>query len=252
MEDSLQYRYFTKEQFDKIDPEAIPKHVAIIPDGNRRWAKSRELAPSKGHEEGAPTLVDIVCGAKDLGVKTITFYIFSTENWIRDQDEIDALMMLTHIFLIDQRPIMLKEGIRVQTIGEVSKLPEYVQQTIEESKKATAHCDSINLVLALNYGARNELTRVMQSLSGQVLKGHLLPDAISEDLINNMLDTAPYGDPELLIRTSGELRLSNFLLWQLSYAEIYVTDVLWPDFRPSHLYTAILSYKQREKRFGGV
>lgn len=252
MENSLQYRYFSKEQFDKILSHPAPRHIAIIPDGNRRWAKSQELAVSKGHEEGGISLIDIVCSAKDLGVKTLTFYLFSTENWNREQEEIDALMMLLHLFLIDQRPVMLKEGIRLQTIGGVSKLPEYVQQTLQESKTATEHCSSINMVFALNYGGRDELKRAVQSLSKQVAEKKLSPEAITEELIGNALDTAPYGDPELLIRTSGEFRLSNFLLWQLSYTEIYVTDVLWPDFRPAHLYDAVVSFQRREKRFGGL
>lgn len=252
MNDTEQHRYFTLDQFDKLLIDKTPSHVAIIPDGNRRWAKSRELNPSKGHEEGASTLVDIVCAAKDLGVKTVSFYLFSTENWSRAEEEVDALMMLLHLFLIDQRPTMLKEGIRVQTIGEISKLPQYVQDTIKESKQATEHCNNINMVLALNYGSRDELRRSFQSLAKKIALGKLTPEDITESMIGQSLDTAPFGDPELLIRTSGELRLSNFLLWQLSYSEIYVTDVLWPNFRPLHLYEAILSYQQRERRLGGL
>lgn len=248
----MNLRYFTRDQFNVIETCKTPSHVAIIPDGNRRWAKSRELTPSKGHEEGAASLVDIVCAAKDLGVKTVTFYLFSTENWSRPQDEVDALMLLLHLFLIEQRPVMLREGIRLETIGEISKLPAYVIQTIEESKKATTDCHTINMVLALNYGARDELRRVFQSLAKEVALGNLSPEAITETKIAAALDTTPYGDPELLIRTSGELRLSNFLLWQISYSEMYVTDVLWPDFRPKHLYEAVLNYQQRERRLGGL
>lgn len=252
MTNAPQFRYFTEEQFRQINPGQVPSHIAIIPDGNRRWAKKQNLAPSQGHEEGAASLVDIVCAAKDLGVKTVTFYLFSTENWSRQQDEIDALMMLLHLFLIDQRPIMLKEGIRLQTIGVGSKLPEYVQQTIQETKAATEHCGMVDMVLALNYGARDELKRAVQALAKEVVEGRLAPDSINEELIGKSLDTAPFGDPELLIRTGGEIRISNFLLWQLSYAEIYVTDILWPNFRPLHLYEAVLSYQQRERRFGGL
>lgn len=248
----MNLRYFSQEQFDALESYKTPSHIAIIPDGNRRWAKNRELIPSKGHEEGAASLVDIVCSAKDLGVKTVTFYLFSTENWSRPQDEVDALMLLLHLFLIEQRPIMLREGIRLQTIGDITKLPDYVIQTVEESKKATIDCQTINMVLALNYGARDELRRAFQSLAQQVSQGELTPEAIKEATIAAALDTAPYGDPELLIRTSGELRLSNFLLWQISYSEMYVTDVLWPDFRPKHLYDAVLSYQQRERRLGGL
>lgn len=248
----MNLRYFSTEQYRAIENAQIPSHIAIIPDGNRRWAKMRELVPSKGHEEGASSLVDIACAAKDLGVKTITFYLFSTENWSRSQEEVDALMLLLHLFLIEQRPVLLQEGVRLQTIGEISKLPAYVIDTIEETKKATSNCKTINMVLALNYGARDELTRAVRTVAQQVSSGALAPEAIEERMIAAALDTAPYGDPDLLIRTSGELRLSNFLLWQISYAEMYVTDVLWPDFRPKHLYDAVVSYQQRERRLGGL
>lgn len=247
-----QFRYFTEAQFSQINPERVPSHIAIIPDGNRRWAKNQNLSASQGHEEGAASLVDIVCAAKDLGVKTVTFYLFSTENWRRHQDEVDALMMLLHLFLIDQRPTMLKEGIRLRTIGVGSKLPEYVQQTIRESETATMHCDMVDMVLALNYGARDEIKRAIQTLAKKASEGSLTPETIDEELIGKTLDTAPFGDPELLIRTGGELRISNFLLWQLSYAEIYVTEILWPNFKPLNLYEAVLSYQQRERRFGGL
>ncbi len=248
----MNLRYFSEEQHRALENAKVPSHVAIIPDGNRRWAKMRELVPSKGHEEGAASLVDIACAAKDLGVKTITFYLFSTENWTRTQEEIDALMLLLHLFLIEQRPVLLREGVRLQTIGEISKLPAYVIDTIEETKKVTIDCQTINMVLALNYGARDELTRAFRTVAKQVSSGALAPEMIEEGMIAAALDTVAYGDPDLLIRTSGELRLSNFLLWQISYAEMYVTDVLWPDFRPKHLYDAVVSYQQRERRLGGL
>ncbi len=248
----MNLRYFSQDQHGQLHPENIPNHIAIIPDGNRRWAKSRELNPSKGHEEGASTLVDIVCAAKDLGVKTVTFYLFSTENWSRPPEEVDALMFLLHMFLIDQRPVMLREGIHLQTIGETSKLPAYVIETINESKTATEHCNTINMVLALNYGARDELRRAITTIAEKVSAGTIQSHHITETMIAESLDTAAYGDPELLIRTSGELRLSNFLLWQLSYSEVYISDVLWPDFRPVHLFKAILDYQQRERRLGGL
>lgn len=248
----MNLRYFTLDELTALNPKTVPSHIAIIPDGNRRWAKNRELNPSKGHEEGATTLVDIVCAAKDMGVKNVSFYLFSTENWSRPKEEVDALMFLLHMFLIDQRPVMLREGIRLQTIGEISKLPSYVIDTICESKEATAHCSSVNMVLALNYGARDEMRRAVTSIAEKISAGSLASHEITEAEIANNLDTAPYGDPELLIRTSGELRLSNFLLWQLSYAEVYISEVLWPDFRPVHLYKAILEYQKRERRLGGL
>lgn len=248
----MNLRYFTEEQFQALNPTKIPSHVAIIPDGNRRWAKNKQMNPSKGHEESALTLVDIACAAKDLGVKTITLYLFSTENWSRPQEEIDALMLLLHLFLIDECPRLVQEGIRLETIGDYTKFPSFVVETIEKTKNATAQGQSLNAVLALNYGGRDEICRAVKKIAHQVQKGDLVAEEVSPLLIAKELDTAPYGDPELLIRTSGELRLSNFLLWQISYAEIYVTNVLWPDFRPQHLYEAVLSYQSRERRLGGV
>jgi len=248
----MNFRFFSQDELDTLNPNFLPTHVAIIPDGNRRWAKKRELNPSKGHEKSANSFADIVCAAKDLGIKTVTFYLFSTENWSRSQEEIDALMFLLHVFLTDQLPIMLREGIRMETIGDVSRLPPFVVDSIHQTKSETAHCNSINMVLALNYGARDEMRRAVTSIAEKVSVGTLAPHEITEAIIADNLDTAPYGDPQLLIRTSGELRLSNFLLWQLSYAEVYISEVLWPDFKPVHLYQAILDYQKRERRLGGL
>lgn len=248
---SNQYRYFTKEQLGGLDPQSTPRHIAIIPDGNRRWARNQNMSHDEGHREGANGLIEIVKAAKDLGVKAITFYLFSTENWTRPEDEVDALMWLLHNFMIDQRKAMLEEGIRVNTIGDLKRLPEYVQNTIHETKQDTIRCDQINMIMALNYGSRDEIRRALASIVEDVENQKINKEDITEELIASYLDTAPWGDPDLLIRTSGEMRVSNYLLWQISYSEVYVTDVLWPDFQPKDLFEAIQEFQTRERRLGG-
>ncbi len=240
--------YYTAEQLHALNPARVPRHVAFIPDGNRRWAKKRETSAAKGHREGADILMDIVKAAKALGVKASTFYIFSTENWTRDAVEVQALLWLLESYLIEQCPVMLENEIRFQTIGDLSRFPACVRETVQATKDATAHCATMDLVLALNYGARDELRRAFQSmLNDEIWK----KETVTEALISQYLDTVQWPDPELLIRTSGEQRLSNFLLWQTSYTEVYTTNVLWPDFTPKNLLTAILEFQQRERRLGG-
>jgi undecaprenyl diphosphate synthase len=244
-------RYFHSSELAALDFDNIPKHVAIIPDGNRRWARQQNFEISDGHHEGADTLMTIVKAAKDLGVQTITFYLFSTENWSRPKEEVDALMCLLEIFLVGQRETMLEEGVRLSSIGDPSKLPESSQAILDETRQITRHCNEIELVTALNYGARNELTRAFHAMLKECLENKFSPGQVSEEMVSSYLDTARWPDPELLIRTSGESRLSNFLLWQLSYSEIYVTEQLWPDFRPRNLLEALLHYQHRERRRGG-
>lgn len=241
--------YFTKEELSQAKKAQIPSHVAIIMDGNRRWEAIRGVVFS-GHNSGADVVLRVVGAAKELGIKTITVYAFSTENWTRSSREVDHVFSLVEKSLIQQLPKMIEEGVRLGTIGDVSKLPPSLQRTLEEFKKQTEHCSKINLVLALNYGARDEITRAVRSLAECVHAGTLKPQEIDEKLIENSLDTAPWGDPELLIRTGGMVRLSNYLLWQSSYTELCFLDVLWPDFAPSHLLNAILSYQKRERRWG--
>ncbi len=222
-----------------------PQHIAIIMDGNRRWAKEGGIPSMMGHWKGAEVLSEVLKSAADLGVKTVTVYAFSTENWKRSEGEVEAIMEILETYLVQKRAEMIQDGVRLDAIGNISQLPPPVQKALEETKRITAEGSKINLVLAINYGARDELCRVFKKLLGTS------PELVTENLISSYLDTAPWGDPELLIRTGGEQRVSNFLLWQISYAEIYIANVLWPDFNSKHLIEAIGSYQRRHRR-GGV
>lgn len=224
----------------------IPRHVAIIPDGNRRWAQERRSGSEIGHQRGADAVLDIIKAAKELGIQTVTIYTFSTENWNRPKQEIDALFFLMDSYLKSQCLRMIANGVRLHSIGDVTALPIPLQNTLAETKAATAHCSKINFVMALNYGGRNEITRAVQRLASSQTPLH----TITESMISNHLDTAPFGDPELLIRTSGEQRISNFLLWQISYTEIYTTDLYWPDFTPKNLCEAVQAFQKRQRRVG--
>lgn len=241
---------FNEQMRQRLHQRTIPKHIAFIPDGNRRWALQKGTSISQGHQQGGNSLITIAKAATELDIETLTFYLFSTENWNRSPFEVNHLMELLHDFLIEQLQTMLEYGIRLQTIGILEPLPDYVQNTIAKTKVATANSSKIEMVLALNYGARDELCRTFRRLGEKIQKGELTPGAITEELISKHLDTAPWRDPELLIRTSGEMRISNYLLWQLSYSEIYVTSVLWPDFQPEHFFEAILNYQNRHRRLG--
>lgn len=243
--------FFSKEQMALLDKTRVPKHVAIIPDGNRRWAKREEFHSNDGHRYGADILMDIVKSGRELGIKTMTFYTFSTENWHRDPEEVAGLMWLLQTYLSDKCNEMIEWGIRFQCIGDLSKLPLDLYHTIQETKLATSNCDKIDMVLAVNYGSRDELCRAIQSIAVDFSQEKIHKENITTDLVSSYLDTHNFQDPELLIRTSGEMRISNFLLWQLSYSEIYVSNVLWPDYRPYHLFEAIYNYQQRKRRLGG-
>lgn len=249
--ETLPATLFSSDDINRLDLLRIPKHVAVIMDGNRRWAKERGLPPIMGHWEGAEVLVDIVRAASELGIQTITVYSFSTENWLRSGEEIEALMQLFEVYLIRQKDRMVREGIRLETIGDISRLPKHVKEAFTFTQNATQHCSKINLVLALNYGARDEIRRAMIKILELNQNQKIQPFDLTEDLIARHLDTSRWGDPELMIRTSGELRVSNFLLWQISYAEIYVTEKLWPDFTPKDLLDAVMAYQKRGRRLGG-
>ncbi len=238
---------YSTEEMSQLDLLKIPKHIAIIMDGNRRWAKQRGLPSAMGHWEGAEVLSNLLRGAAQIGVKTLTAYAFSTETWKRPQDEIEDLMDLFHLYLVRKKETMVRDGVKLDAIGDLSKLPEKVIRIFYETKKATNHSDRINLVLALNYGGRDEICRAVR----KILEEKISPDEITEECIARHLDTNLYGDPDLLIRTSGEMRISNFLLWQISYAEIFSTPVLWPDFSPKELLKAILAFQNRNRRLGG-
>lgn len=234
------------KELPKVNAMSAPEHVAIIMDGNRRWAKNQGLPVSAGHFRGAERLTQIVQAASAFGIKVLTVYAFSTENWKRPSVEVKALMQLFKSYLKRQRSSMIKEGVRLNTIGDVSKFPKDVLQVLEETIEATKEGAKLDLIIALNYGARDELKRAI----GAMIDDKISKEELSEDLISSYLDTAKWKDPDLLIRTSGESRVSNFLLWQISYSEVFVTDVLWPDFGEKDLLAAIQEYQKRELRLG--
>jgi undecaprenyl diphosphate synthase len=239
----------SSEDLSRLDTLKIPKHVAVIMDGNRRWARQKGLTPIAGHWEGAEVLTDVVRAASEIGIETVTVYAFSTENWLRSEQEVESLQNLFEVYLKSKKEAMLRDGIRLDTIGDLCRFPLSLQEAFEEVKRATDHCRKINLVLALNYGARDEIRRAMVKIFEKAEK--MSPEELTEELISKHLDTSRWGDPELMIRTSGEHRLSNFLLWQISYAEIYVTEKLWPDFSPKDLLEAIEDFQKRGRRLGG-
>lgn len=243
---------FHPSQLALLDRSRIPQHIAIIPDGNRRWAKKRLSTIHEGHREGADTLMEIVKAAQELDIKGITFYSFSTENWNRPPEEVMALMALFTTYLTEQREEMVQSGIKLETIGDLTPLPSYLRETIHATKVATQDCNKISLILALNYGSRNEICRAFRAILDDYDQRCLSKEEINEATISRYLDTYQWGDPDLLIRTSGELRVSNFLLWQISYSEIHVAPVLWPDFTPQHLIEAILDFQGRQRRWGGA
>lgn len=241
---------YSHQELALLDLHRLPKHVAIIMDGNRRWAKRRGLPLAMGHWEGAEVLTDIVRAAAELGIKALTVYSFSTENWLRPEKEIETLMNVFEHYLVHKKELMVRDGVRLEAIGDLSRLPPRVQEAFFAAKKATEQCDRIQLVLALNYGGRDEIRRAVVKILQDHEQHKLSSDALTEESIARYLDTTRWGDPDLLIRTSGEWRISNFLLWQISYAEFYVTDILWPEFSPKQLLEAVLSYQRRDRRGG--
>lgn len=228
----------------------IPKHLAIIMDGNGRWAEKRHLPRIFGHRKGVETVQRVVGDCLDLGIGSLTLYAFSSENWGRPRDEVDALMGLLGTFLKKELSQLQERGIRLVAIGELERLPEATVKILKDIMRATSQNDQMVLNLALSYGSRNELTRAMQKLGRDVLEGRLRPEDISEQDIEARLDTRDIPDPDLLIRTSGEMRVSNFLLWQIAYAELCFTETLWPDFSRDELMSALQEYNNRQRRFG--
>lgn len=241
-----------KRKFNLLDLTKIPKHIAIIMDGNRRWARKNDLPSIAGHKKGADTLTQVVKTSVNLGVKILTVFAFSTENWTRSNEEINNLMKLFVFYLKKQAGFMLKEKISLNVIGDLGKCPEILQKTFCETIEKTKNGDKLNLVIAVNYGSKNEIKRAIIKILDEYDKQKITKKDISEEFIRKYLDTKDYKDPDLLIRTSGEQRLSNFLLWQLSYTEIYVTDVLWPDFNKKAFLNAIIEYQNRKRRLGGA
>ena len=230
----------------------VPQHVAIILDGNGRWAKSKGMPRNYGHVQGAKT-VEVICEeAYRMGIQYLTVYAFSTENWDRPADEVDALMGLLRNYMKTCLKTAAKNNMCVRVIGEKSRLDEDIRKRIVELEEATKGNTGLHFQIAINYGGRDEIVRAARKLARQVKEGTLLPEEITQECLGDALDTAGIPEPDLLIRTCGEQRISNFLLWQLAYTEIFVTDCLWPDFDQEELEKAILAYNKRERRFGGV
>ncbi len=243
------------EPISKLSPQAqaaIPTHVAVIMDGNGRWAKQRGLPRVEGHRNGVESVRTIVRSAGEVGIKYLTLYAFSVENWNRPKDEVDTLMKFLARFLKNEIGELNKNNVRLEAIGQIWRLPEFVQEQLEKTKAALAKNNGLTLILALSYGGRTELVEATRAIADKVKGGRLDPAEITERVISDHLYTRHWPDPDLLIRTSGEVRVSNFLLWQISYAEFVVTPTLWPDFRKQQLFEALEEYARRHRRFGGV
>jgi len=230
----------------------IPGHIAIIMDGNGRWAKERNIARTAGHRQGIKRVKEIIKAAAEFGVKVITLFAFSAENWLRPQNEINMLMRALSRFLDSEISQLDKNNIRFISIGRDEPLPEYIQTKIRQAQNRTKDNTGLTVVLALNYGARQEIVDAAKRFAQAVIEGKMNPDDLDTEKFSNYFYTAGLADPDLLIRTSGEMRLSNFLLWQLSYAELYFVKKYWPDFTKSDLEKAIRIYRKRERRFGGI
>ena len=235
-----------------LDPQRLPRHVAIIMDGNGRWAKKRLLNRIKGHEKGADAVRAVVRACREIGIPYLTLYAFSTENWARPQMEVDALMALLQKFLKTEAEELRTNNIRLRTIGETHRLPDEVRRSLEEVISQTRPNDGLNLILALSYGGRSEIIHAVREVAAEAAAGQLAPAAIDDALLAGKLFTRDIPDPDLLIRTSGEMRLSNFLLWQLAYAEFCFTPTLWPDFGKEEFIQILTDYQGRERRFGKV
>jgi undecaprenyl diphosphate synthase len=233
-----------------LDPEKIPSHVAIIMDGNGRWAKKRLLNRIKGHEKGSETVRTIVRTCREIGIPILTLYAFSTENWQRPKSEVAALMALLKRFLESEKTEMLDNNVRLNAIGQIERLPGYVRKTLGKTMDLTKKNDGLCLNLALSYSGRSEIIRMVKQIAKKVKDGHIDPDLITSELISEHLYTGDMPDPDLLIRTSGEVRISNFLLWQIAYTEIHITDTLWPDFGKDEFVQILKDYQRRERRFG--
>lgn len=239
-----------KSQATLIEQGKIPEHIAIIMDGNGRWAKSRGNIRSYGHKAGVDSVRDVTEACAQIGVKYLTLYAFSTENWGRPKMEVNALMRLLANSLRKEADNLNENNIKLKTIGQIDRFPKNCRRELQEAVKLTEDNDRLHLCLALSYSGRWDITEAVKKLAHQVKKGDVAPDDINDEMISANLSTADIPDPELIIRTSGEYRLSNFLLWQLAYSELYITETYWPDFRRDELYKAIQSFQQRERRFG--
>lgn len=237
---------------DQIIAERLPKHIAIIMDGNGRWAQERGQDRIYGHMNGVKSVREVVEGAAELGIHCLTLYAFSTENWERPEKEVTALMELMVDTIRKEVDSLIKNNIKLHVIGELSMLPQQARAALDEALKLTASNNGLNLIVALSYSSRWEIAEAIKQIAKQVQDGKLDPIDIDQDTLQHFLSTREFPDPELMIRTSGEQRISNFLLYQLAYAELYFTTTHWPDFRKEHLYEAIIDYQKRDRRFGKV
>jgi undecaprenyl diphosphate synthase len=235
---------------EHIDPNNVPYHIAVIMDGNGRWAKKKGAMRIFGHRNAVKAVREVTEGCGEIGVKYLTLYAFSTENWSRPKDEVDGLMELLVNTLKEEIKSLMENQVKLITIGETSHLPGDCQKNLAWAMEETKNNTGLTVILALSYSGRWELKEAVKAIAHSVKRGTLKPESINEETIAKHLQTAGIPDPELLIRTSGEMRVSNFLLWQIAYTELYITPTLWPDFRKEHLYEAIWSYQQRERRFG--
>ena len=230
----------------------VPRHVAIILDGNGRWARSKGMPRTYGHAQGAKNVETICRAAHDLGIEYLTFYAFSTENWNRPAEEVSALMRLLRNYLKTCISTAKKNDMRVRVIGDISGLDPDIRERISEVEEASKDYSGLNMTIAINYGSRDEIRRAVTHMCADTLEGKISPDEVTEEMISGYLDTYDIPDPDLMIRTSGEMRLSNYLLWQLAYTEFYFTDIPWPAFTPDDLKKAVEAYAGRERRYGGV
>ena len=235
---------------EKIDISNLPKHIAIIMDGNGRWAKQKSKLPIFGHKGGVQSVNDTVEAAAELGIKFLTLYAFSTENWSRPKKEVNALMNLLVNTIEAETKTLIKNDIKLISIGEIDELPEKCKNKLKKAIKLTENNKRMTLILALSYSSRNEIISSIKNIATAYKNNDIVLNDINENLLNKTLNTKNIPDPELLIRTSGEYRISNFLLWQIAYSELYFTDVLWPDFKKNNFYNAIFEYQNRERRFG--
>ena len=235
---------------DQIDLSRLPRHIAIIMDGNGRWAKKQGLARMFGHKKGVETVHNITVAATKLGIEYLTLYTFSTENWNRPKEEVDALMTLLVDTIAKETPTLMDNNVRLQTIGDLSRLPDGARAKFLQCIDQTSRNTGLTMVLALSYSARWEITNAVQQAVAMAQAGQLRAEEVDEQMVSSLMTTREIPDPDLLIRTSGEYRISNFLLWQLAYSELYFTDCLWPEFTEEELYKAIVDYQKRERRFG--
>jgi undecaprenyl diphosphate synthase len=238
-----------------LSPEALavlPNHVAVIMDGNGRWAKQRHLPRVEGHRNGAESVRAVVRAAGEVGIKYLTLYAFSVENWNRPKDEVDTLMRYLARYLKTETTELNRNNVRLEVMGQIYRLPESVQEQLQKAKSTLARNNGLTLIMALSYGSRTEIVEAVRSIATKVKEGKLEPAEIDEQMFAQHLYTAHWPDPDLLIRTSGELRVSNFLLWQISYTEFVVTQTLWPDFRRPQFFEALEEYARRHRRFGGL